>query len=412
MILYAAYLLNIFYLKSIVVISGVITWLVSFLYIIFNFNSFVSITNKANSFYKKITLPLFLWFVLVILSPFAHGTDDFSYLRIIITSIGTLINLIVVLILSKKSRTYKSLLVSFMHIYIYAIVIYVFFTTLCLLIPEIRAFIIENVYISEGNLLSINLSKYSTRIGWAGFSGYSTSLKCLVANIFALYFIIDNYNNKQKHNYWYILFYLITLLGEFYYSRTGVIASSIILLTVFVVVYCKKNTINILWLISFFVVFLFSIPFVSDIALNNASVAWIFEPILNFFSDQDLSSSSSHMLNDMLFMPSMQQLVFGDGMYTDAYGYYMKTDLGFMRLILYFGIPGLILSYSLIYNSLLFVYRNVLSFMSGILAIMFMLAFIVFEFKGECYLFLFNILFIICVAAEYDNHTSKNFYNV
>ena len=164
-----------------------------------------------------------------------------------------------------------------------------------------------------------------------------------MANILALYFIIDNYNKKQKHNYWYILFYLITLLGEFYYSRTGVIASSIILLTVFVVVYCKKNTINILWLISFFVVFLFSIPFVSDIALNNASVAWIFEPILNFFSDQDLSSSSSHMLNDMLFMPSMQQLVFGDGMYTDAYGYYMKTDLGFMRLILYFGIPGLIL---------------------------------------------------------------------
>ncbi|GKQ61897.1 hypothetical protein KAM338_20740 [Aeromonas caviae] len=45
----------------------------------------------------------------------------------------------------------------------------------------------------------------------------------------------------------------------------------------------------------------------------------------------------------MYFIPELKTIIFGDGAYTNADGsYYMKTDSGYMRQILLFGLFGLV----------------------------------------------------------------------
>lgn len=60
------------------------------------------------------------------------------------------------------------------------------------------------------------------------------------------------------------------------------------------------------------------------------------------------TTSGDELFNEMYFKIGLDTLVRGDGYYTASTGgYYMNTDAGYMRVILYIGIPGLILLYIL-----------------------------------------------------------------
>lgn len=72
---------------------------------------------------------------------------------------------------------------------------------------------------------------------------------------------------------------------------------------------------------------------------------YVFEFAFNYFQFGELTTTSSeHLLNNMYFEVSLKTFFFGDGRYTGFDGaYYMHTDAGFLRNILFFGIGGLIL---------------------------------------------------------------------
>lgn len=64
------------------------------------------------------------------------------------------------------------------------------------------------------------------------------------------------------------------------------------------------------------------------------------------FNPNDIMSSisSTETLSNMYFPLNLQQLAIGDGLYTTASGgYYLGTDAGYMRTILFFGVFGLLL---------------------------------------------------------------------
>lgn len=73
-----------------------------------------------------------------------------------------------------------------------------------------------------------------------------------------------------------------------------------------------------------------------------------FESIINFTQTGKATTRTSEVLFGSMYFPlDLSTFIFGDGYYTSINGgYYMGTDAGYMRNILFFGILGLILLFS------------------------------------------------------------------
>ena len=80
-----------------------------------------------------------------------------------------------------------------------------------------------------------------------------------------------------------------------------------------------------------------------------------FELFINYQQDGEVSSSSTNELLEMWeVMPSyMRTWIIGDGLWVDPMSgrYYMSTDVGYLRLIFYFGIIGMLTYMWFQYNS-------------------------------------------------------------
>lgn len=80
-----------------------------------------------------------------------------------------------------------------------------------------------------------------------------------------------------------------------------------------------------------------------------------FEAFINYFEKGSLESESTDQLKDMYIFPSdIKTWLIGDGYWLNPLGsgYYMNTDVGYLRMIYYFGIPGLILFFMVHYFSI------------------------------------------------------------
>jgi len=79
-----------------------------------------------------------------------------------------------------------------------------------------------------------------------------------------------------------------------------------------------------------------------------------FEYVFNYLETGQLNTrSTDYLFNNMYFKIPISTFIFGDGYYTGSDGsYYMHTDAGYMRNILYFGIIGLLLLFILQINML------------------------------------------------------------
>ena len=123
---------------------------------------------------------------------------------------------------------------------------------------------------------------------------------------------------------------------------------------------------------------------------------WLIIPFENFISTGSFNNASlNHLIEDMYFMPDIDTLLFGDARYMEEGTglYYMHTDAGPMRQILFWGIFFTAFIY-LLCIVLLFL----LKFDKGFKT-MFLLFIILFEFKGECYYHLLP-LFITFLAIN------------
>lgn len=91
----------------------------------------------------------------------------------------------------------------------------------------------------------------------------------------------------------------------------------------------------------------------------NTLIEFAFEFFLNFRESGELKTSSTDRLLEMYAFPdNLKTWLIGDGLWWERIGwiYYMHTDVGYLRMIYYFGIFGLIaffmLQYLILINSL------------------------------------------------------------
>jgi hypothetical protein len=99
-------------------------------------------------------------------------------------------------------------------------------------------------------------------------------------------------------------------------------------------------------------------------------------------------------------MPNGTTLLFGDGRYVDAFTglYYMRTDSGFMRQILFWGLGVTLLTYICWLHSLIIIKRD------WVLKIMLLVMCVLFEIKGELY---YEMIPLFLIIAMIDMKLSK-----
>jgi len=159
--------------------------------------------------------------------------------------------------------------------------------------------------------------------------------------------------------FYVIAFSLISVVGNMVARTTlvGVIVSLVLLL------FLKRNT----WMLFNFRVVLialtlFTLSSIWVIYLYNNNeevydlIRFGFEPFFNYFGGGDFATSSNEMLRHMYVFPdNFKTWIIGDGYFNnpnthDPYyvgqssvqGFYMGTDVGYLRLIFYFGLIGLL----------------------------------------------------------------------
>ncbi len=170
-------------------------------------------------------------------------------------------------------------------------------------------------------------------------------------------FFSDNITLFKRHPMCRVFAFFFLLTGTFFAGRTGLIGVALILLYFLYRIIFKNEKIKfkaliipVSILIGLFLVFYF-------VSLTLAGENTFFKGILNLYNyvfealfsalrgNGLTTTSSSELFNEMYFGISFKTFLIGDGYYTDPVtgAYYMATDAGYMRVILYGGLPALIL---------------------------------------------------------------------
>ena len=411
-VLMTAYLMNVFYFNMYESVQKLFLWSLVAVYLVLNTKTVSKIINRKVLRYlkkKNVFLLFLLWGILILLAPLIHGTMDFSYLGEFITIVTAGLYCLAICVRICKTEGEDELSEKFMRIFIYAMVLYVFSSIIAIVFPPYREFILKTVSMSDYARGVIQVEKYRTRIGFAGLSVYSSGIKCALANLFVLFFAFKSLRERKKISFKIWFSYVLTILGEFLYSRTSLLLS-IILFVVFVFLVLTnlgRVTLFLKFVLLGAFIVLFAILLIGQFEGDNASLAWQLEVLVNMLNGRGFNATSLNIMKRMAFVPSIPTLLFGDGRYAGVNGgYYMSTDLGYMRSILYYGLFGFLFVVILVVITLKTIPGIRKEPEYRMLAIMSFIAFVVFEIKGECMGIFYPVIFTLMCCTSYSNEES------
>ena len=387
-----AYLLFRFYIQGIseTLQKGIIIG-VLLIYLFFNINILV---KKNKMFYEK-AFCFFLVLLCIVFVAALNMFQDVSFVRKIMSfclDFLCVISFCVNIYKQKESNKFKLVVDEYCTI----IMMYVAFSLLCMIVPQVGGFWKSIIVMSEHDRYMLDMiAKYAGRFGWNGFAGYGATFACSLGIYLAIVYLHSIYIHKNEGSYLkYYSFIIVCLIGNFFYGRIGLVVSALIIL-MFIAKICFVNG-RLGVFVGFFCAgigaLLLLLLLKDKVSLMNSVYNWVFEPILNYLSGNGFSADSLDSLKTMYKLPSFSTFLIGDGFYTNLStgGYYQSTDVGFLRLIYYWGIIPTVLLYILLINTFkkTFFYNSKFSYLT------FVLLFVLFEMKGEVAISL--TIYMIC----------------
>jgi len=175
-----------------------------------------------------------------------------------------------------------------------------------------------------------------------------------LASSFGLIFIVFVFKiiddgKKEYFSFKNSLFFIVLFVGSFFAGRTAFVGLGIALILYFLSLGArlKKGTsfIRLVLIVAGTSFFLYNILLPSETKeiVENQLLPFVFEAVYNYIDSGETSTKSGEILQQMYFPISWQTFLVGDGKYTgDDGGYYMHSDAGIMRNILFYGIFGLL----------------------------------------------------------------------
>ncbi|WP_080146739.1 hypothetical protein [Marinilactibacillus piezotolerans] len=408
-IILAHYLFFPFYLQ---VTSNAVQQLLIFgflaLYAFLNFNQVAAMFNSI----QKNKIPLFIAMVLytmiVVLTffiPLVYQTYDFSYFSQYLRYFIYLFSYIVLLSMIRTYFDTKDLKEKTMEIFSLATRNYVIFTIVLVIIPNLKTVWLNIIKEAPNRLELLENSSYFARIGWAGYSGFSVTFLCTLSVLFSVYLILNSLKREHKIHASHVISMLFSLIGNSFYGRSGLLTSLLLISLgiLYVVIVNKKIYYAIYLTVGILVVFIF----LTILQQYNETLAswynWMMQPITSLITTGSIETSSTDVLWTMWFIPDFPTLLLGNGFYSSptSGGYYMGTDVGFLRPVLFSGLPFLLTTYLI---------PLILTFKMGegsklnkLFVLMLVSTLFIFEIKAEVVIMLIPIIIVLYIAE----YTSK-----
>lgn len=273
-----------------------------------------------------------------------HSQYDFSYTKVLVHQF---INLEIGVLLIAYSKYKKTQVVDSV---VKSFVIQAAIQLLCFLSPTFLR--VTDIFRDDATIMKREES-------YAGFRGLAISSSAffglaiayvVVLVLFAIYW--DRISMKQTFK---VLSVPLLVFGSLSAGRTAVLGVTFLIVWLLIKAYRKllsgvsKRSFIIGCL--FFSLILLSPLYANKLQLSSSGENRFIEYLTQFVSDDgtiDVNNVSSlnHLKDSMYFSLKTSQILLGDGRYTEVSGrYYMNTDAGYMRNLLYWGIIGTILLY-------------------------------------------------------------------
>ncbi len=357
------------------------------------------VQNKYN---KQILLMLLSLIAIAAVVPIIQFTFDFSYVTTLIHQFICVLTgiLLVGYLRYKKVNVMECIIVAFFIQSLIQIV--------CFISPTILE--ITDIFRAD-ELIELRYRSYrgfrGLAISGSGFFG--------LAVVYGLLFVaLAFYLDKWKKPLIVKIFMVASMfLGALSAGRTALFGVAFFIIII-VIRYMKKLSMktirNVFATVAIIgVVFLGLRNPISHYLANSDSWANMSYYLFQFMgSENSLSGASlnnvtsvTHMFNDMYFKLDVRQILLGDGRFVDSNGlYYMHTDVGLMRNILFYGIFCTLYLYFFHYTLLM---KNTRVKYTKWLAICFLIISILFEVKGQMMGFLIisqSLLILICSNYE------------
>lgn len=222
---------------------------------------------------------------------------------------------------------------------------------LCMLIsPSIQKVVFDYIG-TNGSHVRYEGDYRFRAIGLTGFSSYTMA----VCQSFGLYLfhLLWTFKLSIKESIISIVLFFLVLISAILSARTAFIFI-IPLFIQYILFLCFSNNrllksklklILLILFVSLVYLITMSSSFQSDEIIRMQK--WIFELFINFNQNGSFNTSSSDSLKSLFFIPKESTILWGDGKYLLSDGqYYMHTDVGYLRVLLYGGVIGSILFYS------------------------------------------------------------------
>lgn len=287
-------------------------------------------------------------------------------------------------------------------------------------VPSVKN--IVDTYISQDQVFLNHINRLYGIGAWLDVAG-TRFAACLVIIVFLLH--KNRFKIAANRLCFYIISYLIVTVVGSIIARTTLVGNVISLIYLL----CILKSCNVIsptkaiklwgWILLLLFVIISIISYLYD---TNEQFKKLFrhgfEVFFNWFEKGSIETNSTNKLKDMYVFPeTLKTWILGDGYYinpyrTDMYyigqkyyaaGYYMLTDVGYLRFIFYFGLIGLLGFLSLIIVSTRLLINKLPQY--KYLFLMFMAVNLIVWFKVSTDIFLVFALFFAIPPednAEYD----------
>lgn len=354
--------------------------------------------------FKRIFIYLF---AVSVITPLLHGTFDFSYIGIYWTDLFLwLIKYLFLICVFEKHIDNTGNIELFVDYFTKSVSLYVLFSLLSTITP-IRSILMNILYFSDSDIINLQRGEYWTRYGWSGWSGFNETAICTIAVILnGLLMLTTKYIKLQRKH---LVAIILPIIGNALYGRIGLFASVVFMAFLTIYIITIGDIRRMFRIISIILIGLIGVIIFKDkISFLDNWMEWVFSAFENYRTYgkfYDNMGTLEHLLKDMYWMPELSTFLFGDGFYIGNDGaYYMHTDSGIMRPILYYGALNyalsLIATFTLIQELVIKTCKINNKRKNRIFVLSIIVILLIFEYKGESLWMFIPILFPLALMAR------------
>ncbi len=271
--------------------------------------------------YRYLLYLYFVTFGYVVFIILINGSEEPSYILSFLKSSVVMLGSILFIANYSERDVSKLVLITF-----------IINSFICLIVGSNESLMPYILYFKHsGNAMADYIVYRVSSLSGSGYFGISAPYSLMI--VFFGFYIAK----MEKLNFLWGLCFLSLCLAGVLSGRTAFIG--IVFSILIIGIFKFRRSIPILLFLFFTLMFVYN----SEYFLVYRD--WIFRFFIEISSSGGQGTTALSFLDDMSFIPSTKTIILGDGHYVTAEGrYYGGTDLGYMRFILFGGIPFTLLS--------------------------------------------------------------------